>query len=947
MRSSLFPIVFLIYSCNADTGGVRYPSTSEIEQANQDQEKLATLEGYREAERLRGEDGSSEPEVIEDFFANDEKLFEFEPPEGADAEFSEPIMVSGAALFLNNPSLKEICENLIYQKEEPTMKQVIRQSANTNTCGPLAINFCIRMTFNKLDQDQDQSVKYLQPPAFNMNLPCPGDSFNNLNISIEGNGYTNSQQVSVNIEANRVVRDVYLTESASCDEGGSWQEIPTGPANFNLEIVEGKSEYNLFAKFRDFFENEWGCINESIIFDSAAPASPSIMIGSGSVTSSSEQTIYLEATDAHEMYITNTADCTDGGSWEPISTSKENWTLAQENSAVSVYVKYRDRAGNETACLTDSITHDSIGPLAPDLVDDGRTTNSPTTSPSVSWSATTDSGSGITSYEVALGSSPGLTDFSDWKNVGQQTGTDFTNLNLSWGETAFATVRAVDEAGNLGTEGNGSGFIYGFLEQAYLKAPNADAADLFGRAVSISGDTVVVGAWREDSNQATIANNDTASPDNSNLESVAVYVFKRTGSTWTQEAYIKASNGNAGDFFGRQVAISGDTIVVGAWGEDSNQNTITNGATASADNTNTDSGAAYVFKRTGTTWVQEAYLKAANGETEDYFGERVAISDDTIVIGAGGEDSNQTSITNGSTASADNTFTDSGAVYVFKRTGSTWAQEAYIKAANADVDDYFGWPITISGDTIAVGSAYEDSNQTSITNGSTASADNSSAYSGAVYVYKRTGSTWAQEAYIKAVNSEADDFFGWALALSGDTLVVTAADEESGQNTITNGATASADNSVVDAGAVYIYKRTGSTWAQEAYLKAPYPDVDDYFGYYVAISGDLVAVSSYDEDSNQVGITNGATASSDNSRDKSGAVYVFKRTAGVWSQLAYIKSSNSDPEDRFGKNVSISGETIVAGAYAEDSNVTSIINGTAGSGDNSKTDSGAAYIIDL
>ena len=531
--------------------------------------------------------------------------------------------------------------------------------------------------------------------------------------------------------------------------------------------------------------------------------------------------------------------------------------------------------------------------------------------------------------------------------MGTQTSFDFTGLALDWGQTAYATVRAIDDVGNLGTQGNGSGFIHGFLEQAYLKAPNADEDDRFGHNVAISGDTAVVGAYYEASNQASISNNDTASADNSNLRSGAVYVFRRTGSTWTQEAYIKASNGNAEDRFGSDVAISGDTIVVGAWGEDSNQTTITNGATASADNTSTDSGAVYVFKRTGTTWVQEAYLKAANSGAGDYFGETVAISGDTIVVGAGGEDSNQTTITNGATASADDTSTDSGAVYVFKRTGSTWAQEAYIKAANADVDDYFGWPVAISGDTIAVASSYEDSNQTTITNGATASADNSSLYSGAVYVYKRTGSTWAQEAYIKAANAEADDFFGWDVAIADDTLVISASDEESGQNTITNGTGTSADNSVVDAGAVYIYKRTGSTWAQEAYLKAPNPDVDDYFGYFVSISGDLVAVSSYDEDSNQVGITNGASASADNSWNKSGAVYVFKRTGVQWEQLAYVKSSNADPEDRFGKDVSISGESLVVGAYGESSNQTSITNGAPGSSDNSKIRSGAAYIIDL
>ena len=370
MRLCFLTIFVVIYSCGKETTEVRYPQANEIkelekENAIQDQSDLSSLEGYREAERLRGEDGTSESEVIEDFYANDEKLFEFDPPEGTEAEFSEPIMISGASLFLNNPSIAETCKDLRYQKEEPTMKQVIKQSVDNSTCGPLAINFCIRMTFNSNDQNQAGNVKYLQPPGFNMNIPCPGDSFQNLSISIEGEGYTNTSQISVNVEADRIVRDVYLTESSSCSEGGAWQEIPNGSIGFNLNTIDGKSDYTVYAKFRDFFENESRCIKESIIYDSSAPSSSSIEIGSGTITANSEQTIYLSSSDADEMYITNTPDCLDGGAWEAYSTTKENWTLAQENSEASVYVKFRDQAGNESACIADSIIHDSIGPLAP------------------------------------------------------------------------------------------------------------------------------------------------------------------------------------------------------------------------------------------------------------------------------------------------------------------------------------------------------------------------------------------------------------------------------------------------------------------------------------------------------------------------------------------------------------------------------------------------------
>src|SRR5262249_35250737 len=147
----------------------------------------------------------------------------------------------------------------------------------------------------------------------------------------------------------------------------------------------------------------------------------------------------------------------------------------------------------------------------------------------------------------------------------------------------------------------------------------------------------------------------------------AVYVFVRNGATWSQQAYLKAPNPDADDFFGNSVAISGDTIVVGALAEGSNQTTITNGSGASNNNSAGGAGAAYVFVRNGATWSQQAYLKASNAQANDLFGISVAISGDTIVVGSVFEDSNQSTVTNGGSASNNNSATDSGAAYVFVR----------------------------------------------------------------------------------------------------------------------------------------------------------------------------------------------------------------------------------------------------------------------------------------
>jgi hypothetical protein len=173
---------------------------------------------------------------------------------------------------------------------------------------------------------------------------------------------------------------------------------------------------------------------------------------------------------------------------------------------------------------------------------------------------------------------------------------------------------------------------------AYLKASNTDAGDFFGVAVSVSGDTVVVGAAAEDSN-ATGVNGDQS--NNSATNSGAAYVFVRNGTTWSQQAYLKASNTGVGDFFGRPVSVSGDTIVVGAQSEASNATGV-NGD--QSDNSAPASGAAYVFVRNGTTWSQQAYLKASNTGAVDVFGYSVSVSGDTVVVGAYREDSNATGV---------------------------------------------------------------------------------------------------------------------------------------------------------------------------------------------------------------------------------------------------------------------------------------------------------------
>jgi len=350
--------------------------------------------------------------------------------------------------------------------------------------------------------------------------------------------------------------------------------------------------------------------------------------------------------------------------------------------------------------------------------------------------------------------------------------------------------------GNQNNNGEqNSGAVYVFVrsgttwsQQAYIKASNTQEIDYFGLSVAISGDTIAVGAYGEDS-AATGINGDQT--NNSANGSGAVYVFSRAGTIWNQQAYIKASNTQALDYFGSSVAISGHTLAVGAHREASAATGVNGDQTNHNAN---ESGAVYVFSRTGTTWSQQAYIKASNTQAGGYFGSSVAISGDTLAVGAYGEASAATGINGDQT---NNGVYYGGAVYVFSRTGTTWSQQAYIKASNTEAGDYFGISVAISGDTLAVGTYGEASAATGINGNQT---NNSASSSCAVYVFTRTGTTWSQQAYIKASNTEANDQFG-TVAISGDTLAVGAYGEASAATGINGDQT---NNSASDSGAVYV-----------------------------------------------------------------------------------------------------------------------------------------------
>jgi len=482
----------------------------------------------------------------------------------------------------------------------------------------------------------------------------------------------------------------------------------------------------------------------------------------------------------------------------------------------------------------------------------------------------------------------------------------------------------------------------------YVKASNTDSFDFFGDAISLSadGNTLAIGAFGE----ASDANGVNADQNSNAAQNAgAVYVFERnnnldnTSGPWRQQAYLKASNSSASDSFGSVVSLSadGNTLAVGAYSEDS---TSTNINGDQNNNSAQNSGAVYVFNREAENWQQEAYLKANNSATGYHFGVAVSLSADgnTLAVGASREDSASTGI---DSIRSESPAAGAGAAYVFIRTATRWQQQTYIKASNTNGGDLFGLDLSLSadGNTLAIGALAEASAATGVDGDQN---DNSTGFAGAVYVFVRSVSTdglselWQQQAYVKPSNTQAEDFFGSRISLSadGNTLAVGASREASITTGIDGDQT---NNSAERAGAVYVFIRSNGVWQQQAYVKASNTDrIDGFSSVSLSADGNTLAVGAAGEGSAASGI-NGDQQ--DNSAPTSGAVYIFIRSQGIWQQVAYLKSSNSDAGDAFGQTVSLSadGDTLAVGALFE-SSVATGLNGEQI--ENSLQSSGAVYL---
>jgi hypothetical protein len=440
----------------------------------------------------------------------------------------------------------------------------------------------------------------------------------------------------------------------------------------------------------------------------------------------------------------------------------------------------------------------------------------------------------------------------------------------SSGERSAATGIDGDQADDSMTSA-GAAYVYRrvngtWAQQAYLKASNTGAFDSFGATAALSADgrTLAVGATGEASRSSGV-NGD--QDDNDAGGAGAVYVFVQDDDgTWSQQAYVKASNPGTDDAFGFAIDLSadGDTLAVGTPFEEDNP----------IDNL-VNSGAVYVFHRdSANAWSQRAFLQAPNTAEGDAFGFSVALDGDgeLLAIGAPFEDSAATGIDGDQN---DNTAPAAGAVYVYAGNHDTdaWQSIAYVKAPNTDSNDQFGTvALSDDGTTLVVGAPGEDSSSSGI-DGDQANDGTDSA--GAAYVYGRSGATWQFQTYLKPPNPDRADIYGHRLALSGDgnTLAVGAPNEGGGSSGVGGDPT---DNNAQDAGAAYVFRREDSAapWALHAYVKASNPDGGDRFGSELALSADgrSFAAAAPSEESAAAGIDGDQT---DNSAFSAGAAYLY------------------------------------------------------------------------
>jgi hypothetical protein len=370
-------------------------------------------------------------------------------------------------------------------------------------------------------------------------------------------------------------------------------------------------------------------------------------------------------------------------------------------------------------------------------------------------------------------------------------------------------------------------------ENAQLTAGDGVAEDFFGTAVAISGDTAIVGAPRNDIG--------------ANADQGAAYIFVKSGGVWTQQDKLTAATGAAGDFYGGAVAISGDTAIVGACFNDVGGNA--------------NQGSVYVYTRSAGVWTQQDKLTAGDGAADDLFGFSVALDGDTVMIGA--------HLADGSAGA------NQGAAYVFTRSAGVWSQSQKLSAPDPEGGATFGVSVALDAGTAVIGASGK--------------TERGNASAGAAYAFTRSSGTWTAQQKLLPDISAVDNFFGAAVAVSGETALVGAFGDDIDVN--------------ANQGAAVVFTRSAGVWTKQERLTAADGSAEDKFGFSVALSGDIAVIGVIGDDL---------------SGENQGSAYVFARSGAAWSQQSRLFAAEGEAGDTFGAPVAVSGDAFLIGASFDD-----------------------------
>lgn len=367
-----------------------------------------------------------------------------------------------------------------------------------------------------------------------------------------------------------------------------------------------------------------------------------------------------------------------------------------------------------------------------------------------------------------------------------------------------------------------------------LTAQDAESTSFYGACLSMSGSAILLGV-----------------PQGSGAYpfSGAAFVFRRENGVLRQEAKLVASDGVPSDSFGSSVALSGNTAIIGAPGD---------------DDAGPNSGSAYIFREVNGIWREVTKLRASDAGTRDYFGGAVSLFGNTAVVGA---------YRNSGRAYL------SGSVYVFREVSGSWREVARLDADDAAPNDAFGASVSLDGVTLLVGAPFDDD----------ACVGNPQCNSGAAYVFRETDGVWQQIAKLKADDAAPGGPYGFGVSLNANTAVISAYwDQGSGYGY----------------GAAYVLREMGGIWRQVVKLVPAQPSLYEGFGSSVAVFGDKVIIGAMYSDH----------ANPSLSFCDSGAAYVFREVLGEWREVGVIVAPEAMCSERFAGAISVDKDSVAVGA---------------------------------